>query len=385
MRSSFLRSRRLARPFEDSRAPADDVPTKNASTRRMRGLIAAHARARRGNDRRAMTIGARRDAADPADPREFPWITTTARATDAVANSNAPPRIRKREREMVTGPEGEGGGVKTTTPTSRTPTQSVMESWGKGRSRSGSAVEASASPSATATKSSKETKSGVVGAGGVESDARERKNNPHSTARELKKAADELKKRVKTKEDYRSKLRVLRLYTEAVVYFVEAASMTVDDEKKKQNYRDDVNFADYVRTVCEAWYNASDADFSFRCTALRALLARLSCACSSRVFKMSTRDHVDAVEGAESGDADAISALVSGIQDARAMTKCMAQASSNLSALRAMVPDDRDDAKEIWQTLTDFAPDGGTGANSLQIVTEARAALGLIATLKKID
>ena len=332
-----------------------------------------------------MTIGARRDAADPADPREFPWITTTARATDAAANSNAPPRIRKREREMVTGPEGEDGGVKRTTPTSRTPTQSVMESWGKGRSRSGSAVEASASPSATATKSSKETKSGVVGAGGVESDARERKNNPHSTARESKKAADELKKRVKTKEDYRSKLRVLRLYTEAVVYFVEAASMTVDDEKKKQNYRDDVNFADYVRTVCEAWYNASDADFSFRCTALRALLARLSCACSSRVFKMSTRDHVDAVEGAESGDADAISALVSGIQDARAMTKCMAQASSNLSALRAMVPDDRDDAKEIWQTLTDFAPDGGTGANSLQIVTEARAALGLIATLKKID
>ena len=62
---------------------------------------------------------------------------------------------------------------------------------------------------------------------------------------------------------------------------------------------------------------------------------------------MSTRDHVDAVEGAESGDADAISALVSGIQDARAMTKCMAQASSNLSALRAMVADDRDDAKEI--------------------------------------
>ena len=385
MRSSFPRSRRLARPFEDSRAPADDVPTKNAFDWRMRGLIAAHARARRGNDRRAMTIGDRRDAADPADPREFPWITTTARATDAVANSNAPPRIRKREREMVTGPEGEDGGVKRTTPTSRTPTQSVMESWGKGRSRSGSAAEASASPSATATKSSKETKSGVVGAGGVESDARERKNNPHSTARELKKAADELKKRVKTKEDYRSKLRVLRLYTEAVVYFVEAASMTVDDEKKKQNYRDDVNFADYVRTVCEAWYNASDADFSFRCTALRALLARLSCACSSRVFKMSTRDHVDAVEGAESGDADAISALVSGIQDARAMTKCMAQASSNLSALRAMVPDDRDDAKEIWQTLTDFAPDGGTGANSLQIVTEARAALGLIATLKKID
>ena len=332
-----------------------------------------------------MTIGDRRDAADPADPREFPWITTTARATDAAANSNVPPRIRKRERGMVTGPEGEDGEVKSTTPTSRTPTQSVMESWGKGRSRSGSAAEASASPSATATKSSKETKSGVVGAGGVESDARERKNNPHSTARELKKAADELKKRVKTKEDYRSKLRVLRLYTEAVVYFVEAASMTVDDEKKKQNYRDDVNFADYVRTVCDAWYNASDADFSFRCTALRALLARLSCACSSRVFKMSTRDHVDAVEGAESGDADAISALVSGIQDARAMTKCMAQASSNLSALRAMVPDDRDDAKEIWQTLTDFAPDGGTGANSLQIVTEARAALGLIATLKKID
>ena len=332
-----------------------------------------------------MTIGDRRDAADPADPREFPWITTRARATDAAANSNAPPRIRKREREMVTGPEGEDGGVKRTTPTSRTPTQSVMEAWGKGRSRSGSAAEASASPSATATKSSKETKRGVVGAGGVESDARERKNNPHSTARELKKAADELKKRVKTKEDYRSKLRVLRLYTEAVVYFVEAASMTVDDEKKKQNYRDDVNFADYVRTVCDAWYNASDADFSFRCTALRALLARLSCACSSRVFKMSTRDHVDAVEGAESGDADAISALVSGIQDARAMTKCMAQASSNLSALRAMVPDDRDDAKEIWQTLTDFASDGGTGANSLQIVTEARAALGLIATLKKID
>ena len=335
-----------------------------------------------------MTIGERRDVADPADPREFPWITTTARVMNAAANSNVPPRIRKREREPARGPEGEDGAVKTTTPTSRTPTQSVspmMESWGKGRSRSGSAVEASASPSASATKSSTETKSGVVRAGGVESDVRERKNNPHSTARELKKAADELKKRVKTKEDYRSKLRVLRLYTEAVVYFVEAASMTVDDEKKKQNYRDDVNFADYVRTVCEAWYNASDADFSFRCTALRALLARLSCACSSRVFKMSTRDHVDAVEGAESGDADAISALVSGIQDARAITKCMAQASSNLSALRAMVPDDRDDAKEIWHTLTDFAPDGGTGANSLQIVTEARAALGLIATLKKID
>jgi len=253
--------------------------------------------------------------------------------------------------------------------------------------RAGSAAKASpsATTTTTTTRSSEQTKSVVVGAGGVESGARARKNDPHSTARELKKTADELKKRVKTKEDFRSKLRVLRLYTEAVVYFVEAASMTVDDKKKKQNYRDDVNFADYVRKVCEAWYDASDADFSFRCTALRALIARLSCACSSRVFKMSTQDHVDAVEGAESGEADAISVLVSGIQDARAMTKCMAQASSNLSALRAMVPDDRDDAKEIWQTLSDFAPDGGTGANSLQIVTEARVALGLIATLKKID
>ena len=55
------------------------------------------------------------------------------------------------------------------------------------------------------------------------------------------------------------------------MYFVEAASMTVEDEKKKQNYRDDVNFADYVRTVCDAWYNASDADFSFRCTRRCAL------------------------------------------------------------------------------------------------------------------
>ena len=338
----------------------------------------------------------RRDVADPARA-EFPWTTTTTTTTatttraattakNASGNSNLPPRIRKRERETARGPEREDVEVKTSTPTSHTPTQSVsplMESWGKGRLRAGSAAKAS--PSATTTRSSEQTKSVVVGAGGVESDARARKNDPHSTARELKKTADELKKRVKAKEDYRSKLRVLRLYTEAVVYFVEAASMTLDDKKKKQNYRDDVNFADYVRKVCEAWYDASDADFSFRCTALRALIARLSCACSSRVFKMSTQDHVDAVEGAESGEADSISVLVSGIQDARAMTKCMAQASSNLSALRAMVPDDRDDAKEVWQTLSDFAPDGGTGANSLQIVTEARVALGLIATLKKID
>jgi len=352
-----------------------------------------------GDGRRAMA-SERCDVADPARA-EFPWTTTTTTTTtastatataakNASGNSNLPPRIRKREREPARGPEREDGEVKTSTPTSHTPTQSVsplMESWGKGRLRAGSAAKASpsATTTTTTTRSSEQTKSVVVGAGGVESGTRARKNDPHSTARELKKTADELKKRVKTKEDFRSKLRVLRLYTEAVVYFVEAASMTVDDKKKKQNYRDDVNFADYVRKVCEAWYDASDADFSFRCTALRALIARLSCACSSRVFKMSTQDHVDAVEGAESGEADAISVLVSGIQDARAMTKCMAQASSNLSALRAMVPDDRDDAKEIWQTLSDFAPDGGTGANSLQIVTEARVALGLIATLKKID
>ena len=31
-----------------------------------------------------MTIGERRDVSDPADPREFPWITTTARVMNAV-------------------------------------------------------------------------------------------------------------------------------------------------------------------------------------------------------------------------------------------------------------------------------------------------------------
>ena len=74
MRSSFPRSRRDSRPFEDSRAPADDVPTKNAFdwrcawiNRRTRARAtrkrSTRKRSTRDDDRRATRRGGPRGSA----------------------------------------------------------------------------------------------------------------------------------------------------------------------------------------------------------------------------------------------------------------------------------------------------------------------------------
>ena len=294
------------------------------------------------------------------------------------------------ERENQSTPPGAHG--------ASTPSASSYGSWGRGRvakkttpetSERDDAVTRDGAPTPSATKSSDQNENMVacerVG-GGIESGMCGN-GNPHADAKALKKFADGLWAARKEKNDPATKLRMMKTYAESVISFVEAAARTSDQEKKKMNYRGDVDFALFVEKVCSTCYATEmgrNADFSFRCMALRALILRLSVACSVRVMKLNTYAAADAIKDAD--DEAVIAELKNYQKDTRAMTESMSRVSSHLRTLKTMVPENRADVARVCEYLLDFASDGGLGTETtLRVVDDAHEVLTKIFSMKTLE
>jgi len=357
----------------------------------------AAATANRSRARNNMSSAPRVELATPLD--------ADARAMDLKTRGF---KIQKRRRSMEEGELRCGDDVddddederenQFTPPGARgacTPSASSYGSWGRGRvakkttpetSERDDAVTRDGAPTPSMTKSSENVVACEHVEGGIESGTGGN-GNPHADAKALKKFADGLWRARKEKNDPATKLRMMKTYAESVINFVEAAARTSDQAKKKTNYRGDVDFALFVEKVCSTCYTTEmgrNPDFSFRCMALRALILRLSVACSVRVMKLNTYAAADAIKDADDGAV--IAELTNYQNDTRAMTESMSRVSSHLRTLKTMVPENRVDAARVCEHLLDFASDGGLGTEStLRIVDDAHELLAKIFSMKNLE
>ena len=260
--------------------------------------------------------------------------------------------------------------------------------WGRGAAKRRSVSERPAS--GTVTRSADERggeESDGVGGGGGESETRD--GGSWRLAKDLKRLADAELGKVDVKmdggvEDRKRKLRVMKLYVEAAIHFVDAAAKTADEPSRVKNYRDDVDFARYVDKVCGSVVS-EDPDIKFRSAAFRVLVSRLACACAVRVLRYSERELDAAVVAAEQGKESASLDLARGIRDGKNLTECMHRASSHLMNLKLLVPRKRDDVVRVCEVLMDFASDCGSARRCVEIVEEAREVLLKITSMKPLE
>ena len=320
-----------------------------------------------------------RVTADPANGR-FEW---TRVAPDGALDARSE-RENAKTRARCADEEGEIHAL-------GTPGSSVERAaWGRGAAKRRNVDEGPSSGAGT--RSGEERAEESDGAGG-ESETRE--GGSWRLAKDLKRLADaELRRVDVTKDggesDRKRKLRVMKLYVEATIHFVEAAAKTktADDASRGKIYRDDLDFARYVDKVCDRMASgcvAEDDDFKFRCAAFRALVSRLACACAARVLRYSERDLDAAVTAVEQGKEGAASDLARGVKDGKNLTEWMHRASSHLMNLKSLVPRHRDEAVRVCEVLMDFASDCGSARRCVEILEEAQEALRKITSMKPLD
>ncbi|OUS42582.1 hypothetical protein BE221DRAFT_201427 [Ostreococcus tauri] len=305
--------------------------------------------------------------------------------------SRATPVMRKRERVVEAGEiekRTEAGEIEKRTETGEVACALTPSETDEGGSTSG-----------TGTKSSVEGGSdGIdeVVEGGTSGTPKEADGKAgggsHGIGKDLKRVADaelaklDLKKKSGSPSDASRKLRVMKLYVESAIHFVDAAARRSDELARRDNFRDDVQFARYVDKVCSMCYasEVGDVDFKFRCTALRALTSRLACACAARVLRYSERELEVAAEDVEKGRESAEAVLVRGVKDAKVLTECMRQAASHVMNMKSLVPRHRDDAVRVCEIIMDFASDCGSAQRCVEIADEAHEALEKITSMKPL-
>ena len=314
--------------------------------------------------------------------------------------SRATPVMRKRERVVEAGEiekRTEAGEIEKRTEAGEdacalTPSETDEGGvWGRGGKRR--------STSGTGTKSSVEGGSDGIdevvegGASGTPKEADGKAGGgSHGIGKDLKRVADaelaklDLKKKSGSPSDASRKLRVMKLYVESAIHFVDAAARRSDELARRDNFRDDVQFARYVDKVCSMCYasEVGDVDFKFRCTALRALTSRLACACAARVLRYSERELEVAAEDVAKGRESAEAVLVRGVKDAKVLTECMRQAASHVMNMKSLVPRHRDDAVRVCEIIMDFASDCGSAQRCVEIADEAHEALEKITSMKPL-
>jgi len=344
-------------------------------------------------------------ACDPANDR-FEWTTTTT--TTTTTNHRA---------SLDADASVELGEIRTTTATKRvigdasvvgdvvgTPS---VSSWGKGgkrvktngnedwgsadadyeRQRGTSSVDMPGQSAGTPETTTTEEEDDMIGKmmdGGARGDTAELKpmtgEDPYARARAYKKAAEMLRKR----RDADGRLsdqrlsEVLRLYARAAVGFVAAAVRTQDLEKKIQNFRDDVQFCRFVATACE---DGIGEDFergtTFRALAYQVVVSRLSCACLTRVWRLTRRSVETALSQVQDSERS-VELLGIGVKDTKSLMAGMQECSTRLAELRALVPPGDEDAMRLYNVVMACASDCGVGLTGDELVDDVEAAITAI-------
>jgi hypothetical protein len=345
-------------------------------------------------------------ACDPANDR-FEWTTTTT-TTTTTTNHRA---------SLDADASVELGEIRTTTATKRvigdasvvgdvvgTPS---VSSWGKGgkrvktngnedwgsadadyeRQRGTSSVDMPGQSAGTPETTTTEEEDDMIGKmmdGGARGDTAELKpttgEDPYARARAYKKAAEMLRKR----RDADGRLsdqrlsEVLRLYARAAVGFVAAAVRTQDLEKKIQNFRDDVQFCRFVATACE---DGIGEDFergtTFRALAYQVVVSRLSCACLTRVWRLTRRSVETALSQVQDSERS-VELLGIGVKDTKSLMAGMQECSTRLAELRALVPPGDEDAMRLYNVVMACASDCGVGLTGDELVDDVEAAITAI-------
>lgn len=319
-------------------------------------------------------VAAMRAPADAASGR-FEW--TREDGAGALSVARAPAKTHPRD-------EDEAGEVIDALGTPVSSEERALWRRGVAKRRSVSERPASGTVTRSADERGGEESDGV---GGGESETRD--GGSWRLAKDLKRLADAELGKVDVKmdgglEDRKRKHRVMKLYVEAAIHFVDAAARTADEPSRVKNYRDDVDFARYVDNVCGSVVS-EDPDIKFRSAAFRVLVSRLACACAVRVLRYSERELDAAVAAAEQGKESAALDLARGIRDGKNLTECMHRASSHLMNLKLLVPRKRDDVVRVCEVLMDFASDCGSARRCVEIVEEAREVLLKITSMKPLE